>query len=301
MKTQNEINASNIKTSYMDTATSPGDDFFRYANGARVDETQIPGDQSSWGYSGLRINRASYLWNVLRARAFKSRLDMAKIGKPVDRNEWEMTPQTVNAYFNPLMNEIAFPAGILQAPFFDAGADDAINYGGIGMVIGHEMTHGFDDQGSKFDAQGNLRNWWTESDCGAFNERIKLIKELYGSFFIAGGIHLKPDLVSGEAAADLGGLKVAYLALMKALGNRPRSTDENGFTDEQRFFLSFAQVFAFKHREEDERMKAERDPHPLPRFRVNGTVCNLSEFAAAFGLPEDAPIMLPPEKRCDLW
>ncbi len=252
-------------------------------------------------YSGLRITRNSYVWNVLRANMFENKADLDKIGQPVDRGQWLMTPQTINAYYMPPMNEIVFPAAILQVPFFDLAADDATNYGAIGAVIGHEMTHGFDDKGSQYDAQGNLRNWWTDADRAAFDARIKLIKALYGSFSVSGDKHLLPDLVSGEAAADLGGLKLAYLALQKSLETKPRVTDDNGFTDEQRFFLSFAQIWATKARDEYEQMQVTTDPHPPGRFRVNGTVCNLPEFAKAFGLPDDAPIMLPADKRCDLW
>lgn len=252
-------------------------------------------------YSALRITRNSYVWNVLRAHVFENKLDLAKIGKPVDRNQWLMTPQTINAYYMPPMNEIVFPAAILQPPFFALDADDAANYGAIGAVIGHEMTHGFDDKGSQFDAQGNLRNWWTDADRAAFDSRIKLIKALYGSFSVSGDKHLLPDLVSGEAAADLGGVKLAYLALQKSLETKPRTTDANGFTDEQRFFLAFAQIWATKARDEYEQMQVTTDPHPPGRFRVNGTVCNLPEFAKAFGLADDAPIMLPAEKRADLW
>ena len=252
-------------------------------------------------YSTVRIGRSSYVWNMLRCNQFAVQQDNAKIGKQVDRSEWLMSPQTVNAYYMPPMNEIVFPAAILQPPFFDMEADDAYNYGGIGVVIGHEMTHGFDDKGSKFDAQGNLKMWWTAEDRAEFERRIALIKEQYGQFEVAGGKRLIPDLISGEAAADLGGAKLAYMALQKALANKGRSTDENGFTDEQRFFLAFGQIWASKATPEYEQMSVSTDPHPPGKYRVLGTLAHLDEFPQAFGLPDDCDMMLPPEKRCRLW
>jgi putative endopeptidase len=252
-------------------------------------------------YSQLEINRDSYLGNVFRASKFLCQIDLAKIGKPVDRTEWFMTPQTINAYYSAEMNEIVFPAALLQPPFFDMLADDATNYGGIGMVIGHEMTHGFDDQGSKFDAHGNLRQWWTDEDEIQFEHRIELIREQFSSYQVSGGAHVKGPLVSGEAAADLGGLKIAYLALQRALAGKVREKDKNGFTEEQRFFLSCAQVWALKSRPEQEELQVATDPHPPAQFRVNGTLANMPEFAQAFDLPADCEMMLPAEKRCQLW
>lgn len=252
-------------------------------------------------YSSLRIHRSTYVWNVLRANRFHAMEDLAKIGKPVDRGEWHMSPQTVNAYYSPLMNEVVFPAAILQPPFFNMEADDAINYAAIGAVIGHEMTHGFDDKGSQFDASGNLVNWWTDEDRAEFERRITLIKDQYSSFTTGSGKHLIGDLVSGEAAADLGGLKLAYLALQRVLDAGERTTDSNGFTDEQRFFLSFAQLWASKARTEYADMMVTVDPHPPGNHRCNGTLAHMSEFVEAFGLTEDAEMMLPKEKRCHLW
>jgi putative endopeptidase len=252
-------------------------------------------------YSALEINRDSYVGNVLRASKFLCQIDLAKIGKTVDRTEWFMTPQTINAYYSPAKNEIVFPAAILQPPFFDMLADDATNYGGIGMVIGHEMTHGFDDQGSKYDAHGNLREWWTDEDKTQFDDRTQLIREQYSSYQVSGGAHVKGPLVSGEAAADLGGLKIAYLALQRALTGKVREKDANGFTEEQRFFLSCAQVWSLKARPEQEELQVATDPHPPAQFRVNGTLANMPEFAQAFDLPADCEMMLPPEKRCRLW
>lgn len=252
-------------------------------------------------YSELHIDRKSYVANVIRAREFGAKKHLAKIGKPVDRTEWGMFPQTVNAYYSPLKNEIVFPAAILQAPFFDPLADDAANYGGIAVVIGHEMTHGYDDKGSQFDAQGNMRDWWTAGDRAGFEGRIDRIREQYGAFQVAGGEHLQGNLVSGEAAADLGGLKLAYMALMKVLAGKQDEKDATGFTHEQRFFIAFAQIWASKATPEYERMQAANDPHPPGNHRTNGTLANVPEFARAFGLPEGCPMMLPPEKRCELW
>lgn len=252
-------------------------------------------------YSGLKINRESYVWNVIRAEQFEFNRNLAKIGKPVDRTEWLMTPQTVNAYYWSEMNEIVFPAGILQPTIFDPKADDATNLGAMGMVIGHEMTHGFDDSGSKFDAQGNMKNWWSAEVEKRFKERIALIETQYDGYTVDGDTHLKGKLVAGEAAADLGGLTIAYKALEKILGDKPRTLDSEGFTPEQRFFLSFAQAWATNVRPEKEHMMAATDPHPIPKYRVNGTLANMDAFEKAFDIKGDNTMMLPKNKRCYLW
>src|SRR5207253_6043266 len=189
----------------------------------------------------LQISRGAYYNNAVNAGAFELRRNLTKIGKPLDRTEWGMTPPTVNAYYNPSMNEIVFPAGILQPPFYDPNADDAFNYGGIGAVIGHEMTHGFDDQGAKFDAQGNLRNWWTPEDLKNFQSRTECIANEYSEFNVAPNININGKLVTGEATADLGGATLALRAYEKSLQGKSRQTID-GFTPEQRFFLGFAQV-----------------------------------------------------------
>lgn len=252
-------------------------------------------------YSALKINRDSYISNVLRAEQFEFNRNLAKIGKPVDRTEWLMTPQTVNAYYWSEMNEIVFPAGILQPTIFDPKADDATNLGAMGMVIGHEMTHGFDDQGSKFDAQGNMKNWWSSGDEKRFKERIALIENQYDGYTVDGDTHLKGKLVAGEAAADLGGLTIAYKALEKILEGKPRTPDAEGFTPEQRFFLSFAQAWATNIRPEKEHMMAATDPHPIPKYRVNGTLANMDAFEKAFDIKGENTMMLPKNKRCYLW
>lgn len=252
-------------------------------------------------YEGLVIDRKSVLANSLRCSAFEQRKDLNKIGKPVDRGEWGMTPQTVNAYYSPQLNQIVFPAGILQAPFFDFEADDAANYGGIAVVIGHEMTHGFDDSGARFDAKGNLNMWWTDADFAEFLKRAQIIIDQFGQFKAGSGRSLNGKNVSGEAAADLGGINLAYVALQKALAKNGRQTVD-GFTDEQRYFLAFAQLWAIVMTPEYEDQQALDDPHPAGKFRVNGTLAHVPEFAAAFGLSEEnCPLLLPVEKRCQLW
>lgn len=254
-------------------------------------------------YTDLNIDRASYAGNILKAQEFEFHRQMNKIGKPVDRTEWLMSPQTVNAYYWSEMNEIVFPAGILQPPIFDPKADDATNLGAMGMIIGHEMTHGFDDQGSKFDGQGNLKNWWSAADLKRFKERIALIEKQYGRYKVAGGTPLKGKLVAGEAAADLGGLTIAYKALEKCLGGKSPKDKVAGekFTPEQKFFLSFAQAWASNIRPEKERLMALTDPHPTPHYRVNGTLANMDQFQNAFVCEEKCQMMLPTDQRCRLW
>jgi len=252
-------------------------------------------------YSRLDVSRDSYLANVLRASEFEQMRDFNKINKPVDRKEWSMTPPTVNAGYNPLNNDISFPAGILQAPFFNPDADDAINYGAIGAVIGHEVTHGYDDQGAEFDAQGNLKNWWTESDKKNFDTRAQCIVDQFSSFEAEPGLHLQGKLVSGESIADLGGLYVAYDAFMKSLQGKPRPANIDGFTPEQRFFLGWAQVWAEKDTPEVARLQAQSDPHPLSQFRVNGPLSNMPKFAEAFQCKAGDPMVREESKRCQIW
>ena len=260
------------------------------------------GYPSKWrDYSGLAVDRDVYVRNVMQAEAFRVRQELDKIGKPVDRTEWHMTPPTVNAYYNSSQNEIVFPAGILQPPFFDPKADDAINYGGIGMVIGHELTHGFDDQGRQFDAEGNLRNWWTPRDEKTYKERAALIADQYDGYVVIDQQHINGKLTLGENIADLGGLKLAYLALQKALEGKPVPAKIDGFTAEQRYFLAFAQLWRAKRRPEEERVRLTTDPHSTPRFRVLGPLYNMPEFFQAFGIsPEQAGSRLNP-KPVQIW
>jgi putative endopeptidase len=250
-------------------------------------------------YSKLHIDRASYADNLRRASTFENSRELAKIGKPVDRNEWGMTPPTVNAYYNPTMNEIVFPAGILQPPFYDPQADDAINYGGMGAVIGHEISHGFDDQGSQFDPQGNLRNWWTADDRKNFDQRATCVEKQFDAYEVEPGLHQNGKLVLGESIGDLGGLAIAYAAYEKSVEGKPRPKDIDGFTPEQRFFLGWAQVWGSNQRPEAARLQANTNPHPLARFRGNGPLSDMAAFAQAFGCKKgDAMVR---EQACKIW
>jgi putative endopeptidase len=251
-------------------------------------------------YSSLTLNRGPFVLNALRADEFNVRRDLAKIGKPFDRTEWLMAPQEINAYYNPTMNEIVFPAGILQPPFFDATADDAVNYGAIGMVIGHEMTHGFDDQGRQFGADGTLKDWWTEESAKRFAERSKAIVAQYSAYTVVDDLKLNGELSQGENIADLGGLKIAFTALQRTFGGRPQPKI-GGFTPEQRFFLSYANAWRSSWRPEMIRLVANSDPHPPPRIRVNGPLSNLPEFAEAFAIPEGSPLRRPAAERVVIW
>jgi putative endopeptidase len=266
--------------------------------------TRKVGYPDQWkDYSSVEIKRDDFPGNSRRARVFEVKRDQARIGKPTDRTLWGMTPSTVNAYYNAANNEIVFPAGILQPPFFDRGADDALNFGGIGVVIGHEYTHGFDDQGSKFDADGNLSNWWTPADLKAFQERTDCIAKEYDGFVsvpdaVNGDVHLNGRLTLGENTADNGGLRVAYAALQKTLaGKEPAKID--GFTPEQRFFLGFANVWCQNATEAVSRQLAQTDPHSPGRFRVIGSVSNDPEFWQAFGCKPGQPMVR--ENACRVW
>lgn len=251
-------------------------------------------------YSMLKIDRGAYVLNRARANQFENWRDLAKIGKPVDRMEWSMSPPTLNAYYNPQINEIVFPAGILQPPFFDPDADDAFNYGGIGSVIGHEMTHGFDDQGAQFDATGNLKNWWAEDDLKAFKERAQCIIDQFNGFEVEKGLNMNGKLVAGESIADLGGLVVAYAAFQKSQQGKPRQVID-GFTPEQRFFLGFARGWASNVRPEFARLIANTDPHPLNKFRTNGPLSNMPQFAEAFQCKASDAMVRAEKDRCQIW
>jgi putative endopeptidase len=254
-------------------------------------------------YSTVQVKRDDYFGNSRRARVFEIKREQARIDKPTDRTLWGMSPPTVNAYYNAANNEIVFPAGILQPPFFDRQADDALNFGGIGVVIGHEYTHGFDDQGSKFDAEGNLANWWTPEDRKAFDERTDCIAKEYDGFVsvkdpVNGDVHLNGRLTLGENTADNGGLRVSYMALQKALAGQPR-TKIDGFTPEQRFFLGFANVWCQNVTEAAARQLAQTDPHSPGAFRVIGSVSNMPEFKEAFGCKAGQPMVR--ENACRAW
>ena len=251
-------------------------------------------------YSALSINRTSYYENLRRAVRFGRERMINKIGKPVDRTEWGMSPQTVNAYYNPSMNEIVFPAGILQPPFFDFKADDAVNYGGIGVVIGHEISHGFDDQGSKFDAEGNLKMWWSADTRKKFDERTTVLAKEFDEHNPIDSLHINGTMTLGENIGDLGGLAISFTALGNALKDKKTELTD-GFTPEQRFFLSYAQVWRRSVRPERLRLQLKTDVHSPAEFRVNGEVPNLQAFYDAFGCGTAGKLYLPPEKRAMIW
>jgi predicted metalloendopeptidase len=252
-------------------------------------------------YSLLTVDRGPYALNVLRGETFEKHRQLEKIGKPVDRSEWGMTPPTVNAYYNPNRNEIVFPAGILQPPFFDPKADDAVNYGGIGAVIGHEMTHGFDDRGRQYDAVGNLRDWWTPESAKAYTERSKAIVGQYSAYEPLPGLHINGELTQGENIADIGGVKIAYTALQKAIAKKGPQPKIDGFTPEQRFFLGFAQIWRNNQRDEDLKLRLNTDPHSPGRFRTIGPLSNLPEFQKAFDIPDGSPMIRPADQRANIW
>ena len=251
-------------------------------------------------YTGLNIEKDSYWANVKRATEFELDYMLSKAGKPVDRDEWGMTPQTVNAYYNPTTNEICFPAGILQYPFFDMNADDAFNYGAIGVVIGHEMTHGFDDQGRQFDKDGNLKDWWTAEDAKRFEERAQVMVNFFDSIQVLPGLNANGSLTLGENIADHGGLQVSFQAFKNATKDAPLLV-KDGFTPEQRFFLSYAGGWAGNIRDEQIRLQTKSDPHSLGRWRVNGALPQIGAWYDAFGIKEGDPMYLAPEKRVSIW
>ena len=253
-------------------------------------------------YSKVEVRADDYLGNVERATAFESRRELARVGQPVDRSEWHMTPETVNAYFNPSQNEIVFPAGILQPPFFDVEMDDAVNYGAIGVVIGHEITHGYDDQGRKYDADGNLNDWWTDADAKDFEARAQKVVDQYNAYEALPGLHVNGKLTLGENIADLGGCSIAYEALQRALAKDPAKRKKiDGFTPEQRFYLSFSQVWRINCREAEIRRLITVDPHSPGQFRGIGAHVNVQEFYDAFGIKAGAPMWRPPELRAKIW
>ncbi|MGI4788585.1 MAG: M13 family metallopeptidase [Janthinobacterium lividum] len=249
-------------------------------------------------YSKLSVNSPTYVVNVIAANTFEFNYDLAKLGKPVDRSEWGMTPPTVNAYYSPSGNEIVFPAGILQPPFYDPKADDASNYGGIGAVIGHEMTHGFDDQGRQFDSNGNLKDWWTAADKKNFQSRADLVAQQFDNFVAVDDVHVNGHLTLGEDIADLGGLKIAYLAFEKSQAGKPKAPLIGGFTPEQRFFLAFGQIWRENVRPEALRLSLATDPHAPNKFRVLGPIANLPEFSEAFPCPAGEA---PKTARVNIW
>jgi endothelin-converting enzyme/putative endopeptidase len=249
-------------------------------------------------YSTLTVVRGDAVGNSFRANEFEFKRQLNKIGQPVDRTEWGMTPPTVNAYYNPQENNINFPAGILQPPFYDPKAGDAVNFGAIGAVIGHEMTHGFDDQGAQFDAEGNLRDWWTPKDESQFKEKEQCFVDEYDKFVAIDDVHVRGKLTLGENTADNGGLRIAHMALLDVLGTAPRQPSD-GYTPEQHFFIGWGQIWCQNMRPEMARLQALNNEHALGKFRVNGVVSNMPEFQKAFGCKADAPMVRRP--ACRVW
>jgi predicted metalloendopeptidase len=251
-------------------------------------------------FSTAAIGARPFAENWLNANAYEFRRILSRLGKPVDRGEWWMSPHIVNAYYGSSLNEIVFPAGILQPPFFDAAADDAVNFGAIGMVIGHEITHGFDDRGRRYDAWGNLREWWTPADRKRYEERARSLVVQYGAFPGVDNLKVNGELTLGENISDVGGLQIAYLALQRALAGQPRKPID-GLTPEQRYFVSFAQAWRQRIRPEQERLRLLTDGHSPPRYRVQGPLANFPEFARAFSCPADAKALRAEGERVVLW
>ncbi len=251
-------------------------------------------------YSSVTIVRDDFYGNSERAEEFENHRDFNKISKPVDRSEWDMTPPTVNAYYNPQMNDINFPAGVLQPPLYDAKMDDAPNYGNTGSTIGHELTHGFDDEGRQFDAKGNLKDWWTTQDAAQFVKHADCVVDQYAKYVVLDDIHINSKLTEGEDVADLGGTILAYIA-WKSADQSKQLSNQDGLTPDQRFFVGFAQWACENDRPEDMRARAMTDPHSPPKYRINGVVVNIPEFGAAFGCKSGSPMVKPADKVCKVW
>jgi predicted metalloendopeptidase len=248
----------------------------------------------------MTISKDDLVGNVQRANMFEHRRNVNKLGKPIDRTEWGMTPQTVNAYYNPELNEVVFPAAILQPPFFNVQADDAVNYGAIGAVIGHEISHGFDDQGAQYDGNGNLRDWWTKEDHEKFAAKTAALVKQYNAYSPLPGYHVNGELTLGENIADNSGLAIAYKAYKLSLGGKEAPVID-GLTGDQRFYLGFGQVWRAKVREKSIIVRLKTDPHSPPAFRGNGTVKNQPNFYSAFGVKEGDAMYLPPDQRVIMW
>jgi putative endopeptidase len=249
-------------------------------------------------YSTLQIDRGPYVLNVIKANQFLVKRDLNKIGKPIDRTEWAMTPQTINAYYDPSMNNLNMPAGILQSPFFDPKAPAAVNYGAVGFIMGHEMTHGFDDQGAQFDGNGNLKNWWSPSDLSQFNKATQCISDQFSKYTVDGDMHVQGKLVVGEAAADLGGINLAYKAFHRSNAYKNAKVID-GLTPDQQFFLGVAHIWAINMRPQQMRNQVTTDPHPPAQYRVNGSLANMPQFKQAFDITGNSPMVnLNP---CTIW
>ena len=252
-------------------------------------------------YSKVAISRAAYWADVVAGRKFNVEDDLATIGKPVDRGRWGMTPPTSNAYYNPLLNEIVFPAGILQPPAFSMSANDAVNYGAIGVVIGHEISHGFDDQGAQFDAQGRLNNWWSEEDLKKFQEKTACVVNQFDHYEVEPGVPQRGKLVVGESIGDLAGARIAYRAFQISQQGKPPLPTIDGFTPDQQFFIAWGQFRGDAIRPEAARTMAQGDPHPIGKYRVIGPLSNLPEFQKAFGCKPGSAMVRPEGERCEVW
>jgi putative endopeptidase len=251
-------------------------------------------------YTKVKIDKGTFYENLQSASKNEYAYQVNKVGKPVDKTEWGMTPPTINAYYNPTFNEIVFPAGILQFPFFDPNADDAINYGGIGMVIGHEMTHGFDDQGAQYDKDGNMNNWWSKEDEVKFKAKGKQVVDLYNSLTVLDSLHVKGELTLGENMADIGGIAIAYDAF-KLTKQGKDTTRIDGLTPDQRFFLSYAQIWKSKRTDDLSRLRINTDPHSPPIWRVNAPLMNFTPFYNAFNVKEGDKMWRPENERIKIW
>ena len=259
------------------------------------------GYPSKWrDYSKLEIKPGDLVGNVMRAFAVENEYQLAKVGKPIDAEEWGMTPQTVNAYYNPVRNEIVFPAAILQPPFFNMAADDAVNYGSIGAVIGHEMGHGFDDQGRNYDAVGTLRDWWTKQDADEYKKRAQVIVDQYNQFEPLPGLKVNGELTLGENIADLTGLVIAHRAYVLSLNGKPAPSIDD-LSGDQRYYMGWAQAWATKKRDDALRQQVMTDPHAPDMYRANGTVRNVPEFYSTFSVKEGDKLYLAPEQRAKIW
>jgi putative endopeptidase len=260
------------------------------------------GFPSKWrNYDGVVIDRSFFVKNIDNATAFEVKRRLEKVGKPVDKEEWEMTPPAVNAYYEPTMNEMVFPAGILQAPFYARTQTPALNFGGIGMVVGHELTHGFDDEGRQFDSDGNLRDWWTKTVSAEFDRRATCVEKQFDDYVVVDDAHIKGKLTLGENIADLGGVKLAYATFERGERQNGAAPAGGGFTPEQQFFLGFAQSWCANYRPEALRLLVATNPHSPPRYRVDGPLSNLAEFGAAFQCGDPSPMVRSNEKRCEVW
>jgi endothelin-converting enzyme/putative endopeptidase len=260
------------------------------------------GYPAKWrNYDALAIDATSFVGNVERASAFEVKRQLAKVGKPVDKTEWQMTPQAVNAYYEPTMNEMVFPAGILQVPFYGKDQAPALNFGAVGMVVGHELTHAFDDEGRQFDAEGNLRDWWTPTVGAEFDKRAGCVEQQYDGYVVVDDAHVKGKLTLGENIADLGGVKLSFAAFQRSERENPATPPLAGFTPEQQFFVGFAQAWCANYRPESLRLLVATNPHSPPKFRVEGPISNVPAFATAFQCKDGSSMVRPKDKRCEVW